>query len=113
MYTFITFLIVILCALIILLVFVQRPKGGGLASNFSASNQVMGVQRTTDLVEKLTWGFATTMFALAIVVNLFVPKAATSGESAIKNRMETTTVPVAPAPAPVAPAPTPAPTPGK
>ena len=45
-------LIVITCILTILIVLVQNSKGGGLASNFSSSNQYMGVRKTADFLEK-------------------------------------------------------------
>jgi preprotein translocase subunit SecG len=48
--------IAILAVLMILIVLAQDSKSGALSSNFGAS-QVMGVKRTTDLLEKLTWGF--------------------------------------------------------
>ena len=49
-------LIVILAILMCLVVLIQESKGGGLASSFSASNQIMGVRKTTDVIEKVTWG---------------------------------------------------------
>jgi len=60
-------LLVILSAIVAILligvVLVQNPKGGGLASNFSQGTQLFGVERTNDIVEKVTWGLA-----LAVVV---------------------------------------------
>lgn len=58
---------VIVCVVLILAVLIQNPKGGGIASNFSAGNQIFGVKRTTDFIEKLTWGCA---FAI-LLVSLF------------------------------------------
>src|SRR5659263_540217 len=58
MYTFIIVIIFIVSALLVLLVLVQNSKGGGLSSSFSSSNQVMGVRRTTDFLEKATWVLA-------------------------------------------------------
>lgn len=58
MYTALTVFIILIGALLSLVVLVQNSKGGGLAAGFSTSNQVMGVRRTTDLLEKLTWGLA-------------------------------------------------------
>ena len=49
-------LIVIASIVLILFVLVQNSKGGGLASSFASSNQIMGVKKTTDFVEKVTWG---------------------------------------------------------
>jgi preprotein translocase subunit SecG len=49
-------LIAILAVLLVLIVLAQDSKSGALSSNFGSA-QVMGVKRTTDLLEKLTWGF--------------------------------------------------------
>jgi preprotein translocase subunit SecG len=81
MYTFIIVLIIIVSLLLALIVLVQNSKGGGLASGFSASNQVMGVRKTTDLLEKLTWGFGLSLIVLAIVANFVLPKGQGTGGS--------------------------------
>ena len=52
MFTFLTILIVIASIILVLLVLVQNSKGGGLASGFSSQNQIMGVRKTTDFLEK-------------------------------------------------------------
>jgi len=67
MFYFITVLIFIVCVLLILIVLVQNSKGGGLAANFSSSNQVMGVRKTTDFLEKATWTLAGALLVLCIV----------------------------------------------
>ena len=36
----------------------QNSKGGGLAAGFSSTNQIMGVRKTTDFLEKATWGLS-------------------------------------------------------
>ncbi|MFT5749051.1 MAG: preprotein translocase subunit SecG [Ancylomarina sp.] len=66
MFTFISVLILIVCVLMVLIVLVQNSKGGGLASNFSSSNQIMGVKKTTDFLEKATWGLALFLFVLCM-----------------------------------------------
>ncbi|HCD78001.1 MAG TPA: preprotein translocase subunit SecG, partial [Prevotella sp.] len=58
MYTLFLILIVLAAVLMIGIVLIQESKGGGLASNFSSSNQIMGVRKTTDFIEKATWGLA-------------------------------------------------------
>ena len=55
MYIAVSILIFIVCALLILIVLVQNSKGGGLSSSFASSNQIMGVRKTTDFLEKATW----------------------------------------------------------
>lgn len=74
MYTIFIIVIVIVCVLLGLIVLVQNSKGGGLASNFSANNQIMGVRRTTDFLEKATWGLAIVLVALSIGSTFVIPK---------------------------------------
>ncbi len=95
MYTFVVVLIVIVSILLGLIVLVQNSKGGGLASGLSASNQVMGVRKTTDFLEKLTWGFAISLIVLAIVGNLVLPKGGKNAEnqSLIQQQIDNTAAP--------------------
>jgi preprotein translocase subunit SecG len=65
--TLISILIIIVCILLILVVLVQNSKGGGLASSFASSNQVMGVRKTGDFLEKATWTLAIALLVLSIV----------------------------------------------
>lgn len=67
----ISVLIIIASILLILIVLVQNDKGGGLASNFSSSNQIMGVRKTTDFLEKATWILAVSLVVLCIVSTTF------------------------------------------
>lgn len=66
-----TVLIILAAIVLILVVLIQKPKGGGLASNFSAGNSIMGVRRSTDFLEKLTWGLAIGIMALTIISGAF------------------------------------------
>ena len=75
MYVFISILILIAAVLLILIVLIQNSKGGGLASGFSSSNQIMGVRKTTDFLEKATWTLAGTVVVLSIVITAFIPHA--------------------------------------
>lgn len=58
MYIFLCILITIACVLLIGVVLIQKSKGGGLASDYSSGNQLMGYRKTTDFVEKATWSLA-------------------------------------------------------
>jgi len=92
MYTFFSILILIVCILLILIVLVQNSKGGGLASNFSSSNQIMGVRKTTDFLEKATWGLAIALLVFALMATMTLPKAGTGGvakESLLKEQINT------------------------
>lgn len=72
-YTFFVVLIVIAAILMIGIVLIQESKGGGLSSNFSSSNAIMGVRKTTDVVEKTTWGLAIAMVLLSVICSYLAP----------------------------------------
>ena len=55
---------------LMLIVLVQNPKGG-LAANFSSSNQVMGVRKTSDFLEKATWSLGIALVVLSIISSGF------------------------------------------
>lgn len=88
MYTFITILIFVVCFLMILLVLVQNSKGGGLASSFASSNQVMGVRKTTDFLEKGTWILAISLVVLCISASAFLPRQGSQAKSAIEQQIQ-------------------------
>lgn len=75
MYALITILIVLAAISLILVVLVQKSKGGGLASGFSSSNQIMGVRKTTDFIEKATWGLAAAIVVLSLLSSLYLKSA--------------------------------------
>ena len=75
MQTFIIILTVFVAILLVIVVLIQKSKGGGLASNFAGSNQIMGVRRTNSFIEKLTWGLAGAICVLAILATFAMPKA--------------------------------------
>lgn len=90
MYTLITVLIFIVCVLLILIVLVQNSKGGGLASNFQSSNQIMGVRKTTDFLEKATWVLAGSLLVLSIMGSAFIPRERmTQEQSRVQEQIET------------------------
>ncbi len=65
--TWILILAIIVAILLMLIILVQNPKGGGLASNFSQGNQLFGVEKTTDVVEKITWIGAIVIVVISLV----------------------------------------------
>lgn len=75
MFTFLTILIILVCAFIILIVLIQSPKGGGLTGGLgSAASNVIGVQSAGDVMEKTTWGSAILLLALCVLTAFVVPK---------------------------------------
>jgi len=89
LYTLIIVLAIIVALLMCGIVLIQESKGGGLASGFSSSNAIMGVRKTTDFLEKATWGLAIALIVLSVVSVAFVPKSTT--QSPIIEQTSTTT----------------------
>ncbi len=73
MYIFCIILILIASVLIILSVLAQSPKSG-MAANFGASNQVMGVRQTADFLERFTWGLAVSIVVLSLAATMSMPR---------------------------------------
>lgn len=67
MLTILSIVIIIACVLLVLIVLVQNPKGGGLSAEFGSATQLGGVKRTTDFLEKATWTLAIAICLLAMV----------------------------------------------
>ena len=64
-------LIVFVCFLLVLVIMVQNPKGGGLSSSFGGGTQQLGgVQKTSDFLDRSTWLLATLLLALILVSNI-------------------------------------------
>lgn len=75
MYLFVVLIVLMVLAAILMcfVVLVQNSKGGGLSSAFASSNQIMGVRKTTDFIEKLTWGLAVFMVVISIATSYVIP----------------------------------------
>lgn len=67
MEAFITVLIIIACVLLAMIILIQNPKGGGLDSTFGSARQLGGVQKTTNVLEKATWGLMIAIVVLSLV----------------------------------------------
>ncbi len=109
MFIFICVIIIVACILLTLVVLIQNPKGGGIAANFTAPNQIMGAKRSTDVVEKTTWILAIVLIVLSLGSNFFRPSGedgnGTTPETRLKENIENSVMPSTPiqAPQPVAP----------
>ena len=84
MYTLIIILTVIVSILLIVVVLVQKSKGGGLSSTFAGSNQIMGVRRTNDFIEKATWTLAGIICALSILSVFVMPRDVVQSAARVK-----------------------------
>jgi preprotein translocase subunit SecG len=78
--------IAMVCVMLTLVILVQNPKGGGVDSTFGgqSANQMFGAAKSTDFIEKLTWGLAIALFALCILTVLVV----NSGSPDVINLLE-------------------------
>ena len=85
MYLLFVVLMVLAAILTCFVVLVQNSKGGGLSSSFASSNQIMGVRKTTDFIEKLTWGLAIFMVVISIATSYVIPTT-TEGSSVIMDQ---------------------------
>ena len=88
MYLLCIVLFVIVSVLMCGIVLIQNSKGGGLASSFASSNQIMGVRKTTDIIEKITWGLAVGIIVLSILSVYFIPTATVEGSAMMKAATE-------------------------
>ena len=63
---------------------VQNPKGGGLSSSFGGSTQQLGgVQKTTDFLDKSTWVLASLLLALILLSNMTICNGNSAPESSL------------------------------
>ena len=66
-------LIIMVAFLLVVVIMVQNPKGGGLSSAFGGgANQIGGVQKTSDFLDKSTWTLATLLLVLILLSNVTI-----------------------------------------
>ena len=96
-------LITIVCFLLIVVIMVQNPKGGGLSSAIGGSQMLGGVQKTTDFLDKSTWTLSTVLIVLILLSSLSFGGSLSDNDSKIIDKTEAVT-PKAATPAPMTPA---------
>ena len=98
MYVTISVLILVVSFLMMLVVLVQNSKGGGLASNFSSHNQILGVRKTTDFLEKTTWTLAILLVVFCLASSVTIPKNGVhaGNDTQMRSQIENTMTPVLP-----------------
>lgn len=92
MFKVLLIIIVILALFLCFVVTIQNSKGGGLAAGFASSNQIMGVRKTTDILEKTTWTLIASIAVLSIITAYVSKPVAVNSSSvmegeAIENQM--------------------------
>lgn len=93
-------LITIVCFLLIVVIMVQNPKGGGLSSSLGGSQMLGGVQKTTDFLDKSTWALGTILIVLILLSSLSFTGSLSDNDSKIIENVNT----AAPAPKAATPA---------
>lgn len=83
----VTILIVFLAVVLVLVVLMQNSKGGGLSSSFAGGNQILGVRKTTDTIEKITWGLIAAI-VIFCVVSSAMSKTTVSSTSEVADQVE-------------------------
>jgi preprotein translocase subunit SecG len=104
MYIALIALIIFVCLLLALVVLAQNPKGGGLSNQFGAGGaaNLMGVKRTGDLLERLTWGFALGLMVLTLGTHMLNgtgnagPARSINQQRALETQLPATPAPGAP-----------------
>lgn len=78
-----TVVIALICVMLMGVVLIQKPKGGGLDATFGGTgNQLLGANRSTDFIEKVTWGLAIGLFLLCIAMSILL--ASTGGGTGLR-----------------------------
>lgn len=74
MLTLIVTLIILVAVVLVLVVLAQNSKGGGLSSQFggSGASQIVGVKRTGDILERITWGLAIALVVLSMTSTIIL-----------------------------------------
>ncbi len=90
MVTFILILIILTALLLIIVAALQNSKkeGGGNALGSMGAHQIIGVKKTGDLLEQVTWGLLVTLFVLSITTFTLIKKNNTVPQSPNLERIE-------------------------
>ncbi|MDO4461438.1 MAG: preprotein translocase subunit SecG [Bacteroidia bacterium] len=104
MYTVITWIIMVICVFLIITVLIQNSKGGGLTQQFASQQNLIGVRKSTDFLEKSTWTLAAAVMLFSFVAVALIPSQNATNSNAeidmlLKNQQQQT------APAPTFPTP--------
>ncbi len=97
LYTLFAVFILIVSLLLVLVIMIQNPKGGGLSSSFGGGQMIGGVQKTNDFLDKTTWTLAILMAVLILGSNFVIPRSSANVKSEVTNKIENVQLPQAPA----------------
>ena len=92
-FTIFLVLIVVVAFLLVAVIMVQNPKGGGLSSSFGGggTQQLGGVKKTGDFLDKSTWFLGTALIVLILASNLTIDSGNTFDSKALDENEATNT----------------------
>lgn len=97
-FTIFVILIIFVAFLLVTVIMVQNPQGGGLSASFGGGGQQMGgVKKTSDFLDKSTWTLAIILLALILLSNISLMTSGTSVQSDLfdnNDAIPTQTIPV-------------------
>ena len=95
MYILVISIIIFIAILLILVILAQNSKGGGLSSQFggSGASNMIGVKKTGDILEKITWGLAIGILALTLSTKFMVKPVQSNTDEFIDRAQEQTVLP--------------------
>lgn len=98
MYSLILGIIIFLAVLLVLIILAQNSKGGGLSSQFggSGASNIIGVKKTGDLLEKLTWALAIGIMILSLSASFILPTSNQGPSNEILDEATQQSAPVVP-----------------
>ena len=84
------FLIIFVSFLLVMVIMVQNPKGGGLSSSFGGdTQQIGGVKKTTDFLDNSTWVLASLLLVLILLSNITIERVNGPVDSKLLNPNQT------------------------
>jgi preprotein translocase subunit SecG len=95
LYTLFIVLAIISAVLLVLVVLAQNSKGGGLSGQFggSSASNIIGVKKTGDLLERLTWGFAIAIMVFSLATNFTTPNSSVVQDEILEKAKEQQSAP--------------------
>jgi preprotein translocase subunit SecG len=96
MYNLFIILALVSAFFLVIVVLAQNSKGGGLSNQFggSGASTLIGVKKTGDLLERLTWGFAIAIMAFSLATNFVNPTGAAPTDNLLEKAKEQQVTPM-------------------
>jgi len=90
MYILLISLAIFSSILLVLVVLAQNSKGGGLSNQFggSGASNLIGVKKTGDVLERLTWGLAIAIMVFSLATSFTTPNATQSTDEILERARE-------------------------